>query len=350
MDETKQKLTGLNAINTTLNRGSVGDQVKALQQYLIGLGYTNIKPDGVYGPMTESAVKQYQLDNGLKGDGIFGPISLQKAQTLGSSAEPAGAVGSGKDFNDPNYIPKTKEELDAYIKAQNAEVVNHPVFAGNSQEMIDYASSTGDFSQLLNSEGKPFSQADQESAYAEANKALRPGFQAENNYDVANVEKTLGDTGLEYNRFLDTEAKNFQEDKKALDQNAADKGVLFSGGRVEKEKKLASDYASNLDYTKNKVASDLGGVARNFAYQYGDKAVNNPSISSYFNLGGNVYNPKLARNNVGASPLANMVKNTSYGFQGTKNVSNMANTNIRAANLLKNKGNKLLSTGYLNQL
>lgn len=51
-----------------LKFGSKGDKVKELQLAL------NLSPvDGIYGRLTEAAVKNFQLKNGLTPDGVFGP-------------------------------------------------------------------------------------------------------------------------------------------------------------------------------------------------------------------------------------------------------------------------------------
>ena len=52
--------------------GSRGETVKAIQQHL-GLG-----DDGIYGPGTKRAVKQFQASNGLLADGVAGPTTLRK--------------------------------------------------------------------------------------------------------------------------------------------------------------------------------------------------------------------------------------------------------------------------------
>lgn len=51
---------------TTLKKGSRGNEVKILQQAL------NLYPDGIFGPLTEEAVKEFQKANGLTADGIVG--------------------------------------------------------------------------------------------------------------------------------------------------------------------------------------------------------------------------------------------------------------------------------------
>ena len=67
------------AIYTTLQNGSTGEAVRKLQNSLVSAGYNvgSTGADGIYGPATQRAVRQYQKDMGLQVDGIAG------AQTLG---------------------------------------------------------------------------------------------------------------------------------------------------------------------------------------------------------------------------------------------------------------------------
>jgi len=57
---------------TPVKRGSKGDSVKLVQAVV---GAT---PDGDFGPGTERKVKAWQKANGLKDDGVIGPISWSK--------------------------------------------------------------------------------------------------------------------------------------------------------------------------------------------------------------------------------------------------------------------------------
>ena len=59
-----------------LERGMKGSDVLELQRQLAELGY-GVKPDGVFGPETERAVKQFQADFNLTVDGIVGPKTLR---------------------------------------------------------------------------------------------------------------------------------------------------------------------------------------------------------------------------------------------------------------------------------
>jgi peptidoglycan hydrolase-like protein with peptidoglycan-binding domain len=55
-----------------------GDDVLLLQQRLLELGYSEVGvPDGVFGPMTDEAVRHFQENNGLVIDGIVGPVTWE---------------------------------------------------------------------------------------------------------------------------------------------------------------------------------------------------------------------------------------------------------------------------------
>ena len=62
--------------DVTLQSGDEGAGVELLQEALAALGYDVGTPDGVFGPGTEEAVKQFQADSGLDADGVAGPATL----------------------------------------------------------------------------------------------------------------------------------------------------------------------------------------------------------------------------------------------------------------------------------
>lgn len=67
-----------------LKRGMSGDEVKDLQERLIQLGYTlgDFGADGKFGKYTENALKQFQSDQGLKPDGIFGDFTWRRIHKM----------------------------------------------------------------------------------------------------------------------------------------------------------------------------------------------------------------------------------------------------------------------------
>ena len=59
----------------TIKRGCKGEAVREMQQLLIAAGYSLPKygADGTFGAESESALREFQSDNGLSADGICGP-------------------------------------------------------------------------------------------------------------------------------------------------------------------------------------------------------------------------------------------------------------------------------------
>jgi hypothetical protein len=55
--------------------GALQSEVMELQKFLNTAGYGPLVVDGKFGPMTKADVIKFQLANGLKGDGIVGPLT-----------------------------------------------------------------------------------------------------------------------------------------------------------------------------------------------------------------------------------------------------------------------------------
>ena len=88
-----------------LRKGSQGDAVKQLQEWLNQLGYDCGVADGKYGDKTASAVKRYQQDHQLTADGIAGD------KTQASIALEIAKQGiSGGDNDTGDNLPKVDFE------------------------------------------------------------------------------------------------------------------------------------------------------------------------------------------------------------------------------------------------
>lgn len=59
--------------NPTLRRGAHGEAVAKMQEHLNALAAAGLSIDGAYGPLTEAAVRKFQMSQGLAADGICGP-------------------------------------------------------------------------------------------------------------------------------------------------------------------------------------------------------------------------------------------------------------------------------------
>lgn len=87
---------------TTIKLGSRGTDVKVLQTKL------NLISDGIFGPLTEEAVKEFQKSRGLKADGIVGKDTWNKLgfshtkRDINEIIVHCSATPEGKDFTVDN--------------------------------------------------------------------------------------------------------------------------------------------------------------------------------------------------------------------------------------------------------
>lgn len=61
----------------------VGEDVRALQERLLEMGYDTGRPDAIYGARTARAVAQFQREMGLSPDGSCGPQTMKALRRLG---------------------------------------------------------------------------------------------------------------------------------------------------------------------------------------------------------------------------------------------------------------------------
>ena len=88
----------VSSIGETLENGSEGDAVRALQKRLKELGYLNGSVDGSFGPSTLSAVISFQEKNGLNADGKAGTATLNalySANAISASGSSSGGSSGG---------------------------------------------------------------------------------------------------------------------------------------------------------------------------------------------------------------------------------------------------------------
>jgi N-acetylmuramoyl-L-alanine amidase len=69
-------------LSYTVAHPTVGDDVAALQQRLLDLGFDTGRCDGIFGRSTEAALKEFQRNVGLRADGTLGPGTLRALDQL----------------------------------------------------------------------------------------------------------------------------------------------------------------------------------------------------------------------------------------------------------------------------
>ncbi|MGP4079882.1 C40 family peptidase [Pseudalkalibacillus sp. R45] len=72
---------------SVLDRGDRGENVETLQTELDSLGYYSYNLDGIFGPITEQAVKDFQAEQGLTVDGLAGPETLDALSSTSGTSE-----------------------------------------------------------------------------------------------------------------------------------------------------------------------------------------------------------------------------------------------------------------------
>jgi len=81
LDEARWRL-GDRILSYAVRHPYVGDDVAALQHRLIDMGFDCGRADGVFGPRTEAALREFQRNVGLPSDGTCGPATLRALRQL----------------------------------------------------------------------------------------------------------------------------------------------------------------------------------------------------------------------------------------------------------------------------
>lgn len=74
---------GARTLFQSIDNPLVGEDVRALQERLLEMGYDSGRPDAIYGPRTARAVAQFQREVGLAPDGSCGPQTVHALRRLG---------------------------------------------------------------------------------------------------------------------------------------------------------------------------------------------------------------------------------------------------------------------------
>ena len=134
---------GNGVVFRNLSRGMTGEDVEKMQLLLIKAGYPlpAYGADGDFGKETESARKNFQADNALKADGIYGE-STKKALTALSEDEPAAPDEAGKTVvihsngGSVNIRTGNGTEYEKVFSAQNGDAFPHIATAQNGWHAV----------------------------------------------------------------------------------------------------------------------------------------------------------------------------------------------------------------------
>ncbi len=107
-EQTREQLYSEEAKANVLSKGEVSEDIRSYQKRLKNLGYLTTEPDGKYGDDTVSAVKRFQMVNGLISDGYIGQET--RLMLLSDNAE-YNSISIGASGDDVTRIQERLKEL-----------------------------------------------------------------------------------------------------------------------------------------------------------------------------------------------------------------------------------------------
>ncbi|WP_260412522.1 peptidoglycan-binding protein [Alkalihalobacillus sp. TS-13] len=124
-----------------IERGDRGKAVEHLQEHLTELKHYDYKVDGIFGPLTEKAVTEYQEKNDLQVDGIAGPQTktalFELKQAAQQDTEIAAAEKETTDTNDSGQASADDEEQKTLTMEATAYTANCDGCSGVTATGID---------------------------------------------------------------------------------------------------------------------------------------------------------------------------------------------------------------------
>ena len=272
-------------------------------------------------------------------------------QQIWDTAEWEKVKTQGLEITESQAIEFQEIEKEYISAAGENPVIKNLLNGGSSIEDIILGLETGDISGLKKADGLPFSIDEQQKALARAQDDIKAGYETIQRKATDDAETKLAQGQDDYQNFLLNQGNEFRIDKAKLDQQSADRGVLFSGSRLQKQRNLEKTYNDNQAYAERAQARNINNTASDYQSKYGDKAAR--GLSQYYQVrGGNTFNSSVARGGVGTSGISSIYNTGAEGGYGIGSVGKDRQTqaNIRAGHYLKNRSNQLSSSGYNNQL
>ncbi|MCP3030801.1 NlpC/P60 family protein [Halobacillus sp. A1] len=110
--------------SSILSDGDRGEDVKSLQSDLESKGYYTSSLDGIFGPLTEAAVEEFQADNGLSVDGLVGQNTENKlsgSSEDSSNDDEQSSEDTESDDSSSTEEPTSSEESSSEEETTSAE-------------------------------------------------------------------------------------------------------------------------------------------------------------------------------------------------------------------------------------
>ncbi|WP_027847254.1 peptidoglycan-binding protein [Marinococcus halotolerans] len=101
------------SVSSSLRRGDRGSEVSSLQSTLKSKGFYSSAVDGVFGPVTDAAVKDFQRAAGIGVDGVVGPVTrkaLSSSVTASSGSSNSSSAVAGVSTGSSSAVVNTGKQ------------------------------------------------------------------------------------------------------------------------------------------------------------------------------------------------------------------------------------------------
>lgn len=237
-----------------LSQGSKGNDVSAIQQALKSYGFYGGVVDGLFGPKTAEAVKNFQNMTGIKVDSIVGPQTHGKIQEWG--ANPGLAMK-----NDPIVQELAKN---------NPSVQNILNSGGNILDTVGAAYELGKKGVFPSLNG---TQQDLNNFYEISKQYLSPEWNQNLEYYKNDFLSGLEKEKADYESSLKDQQDKIYSERNNLYDNLAQSGTWL-GSEAGKQREMFNDSANrSLSSLERNTTYKLSDLARNYENKLGSNDV-----------------------------------------------------------------------------
>lgn len=324
-------------ITQNLGPGSQGDQVNALQTWLVQNGYMSAQDmatgPGVYGPKTTAAVAAWQKKSGIDtagNPGYFGPRSmayLTQAQNSGTSGGSSGTGGTGIGAGGTGIGGSAADGLDQdaidglkFLFGWTDEQVQQ--YAKDNPADVQHWAMTGEYLKKQNDLGIQARDASADAirqAYDAASKdpLIIGKYRDIQATDQSNFSNNLASLQSSADVTAQNQKAQFEQDYKNLAETAAASGQAYSGFRQQATDKLGQQQSGVITSTRQGLKDSLTNMVSSLQQKYGSD-----QFSALFpNLTLNYNNPTGSAEAI--SP--NMIPGQLQGTIGIQKAGDIAN-------------------------
>jgi hypothetical protein len=298
-------------MNDLLREGSRTPEVAQIQQKLKAMGLYNGAIDGIYGPQTSNAIRQFQTQAGIKIDGIVGPQTRGALNAGSSTVTPPTGNTSTTPSGAPSPDNVTPEELRAGMVAHLGRDVTQDEW--NKIQDAYYGNMGGYYNELQN-------------------------------YDKASLDNQLGLQQRNFNSYLDQSANQFKQDKTANDVSSAQRGVLFSTSRNNDLTNLQNQYDSDLASKKDAYQTNMKNQLMNYQNEWGTAGMQNSGLQNYYSLGGQSYDAFTPGGKTQGTGLSSFYNPSSLSLSGKKIQERTTKAATKTGNYFQNLMNQANSS------